>query len=184
MLRYVSPAGVVQLDPLATTIYPTLILGLQIFVSLYSLDEHFQPRPQMAAGHTIEDDGKRWVIRLRDGLRFHDGEPVLARDCTASINRHLHAEADSQERHFALCGETNCLDLAWRAAFAEAAGNRNAMHPFQPHNRVGFFEDLAVDPFELNIHPVGDVDSSAAAGLWSSSGVAGPINGPATPTVV
>src|ERR1700722_12638876 len=87
VLRFVSPAGPVLLDPLATTIYPTHVLGLQIFESLYSLDEHLRPHPQMASGHSIEDNGKRWVIRLRDGLRFHDGEPVLARDCVASINR-------------------------------------------------------------------------------------------------
>ncbi len=87
VLRYVSSAGPVILDPLATTIYSTLILDLQIFESLYSLDEHLRPHPQMASGHSIEDDGKRWVIRLRNGLRFHDGEPVLARDCVASINR-------------------------------------------------------------------------------------------------
>ena len=100
VLRYVSSVGVVQLDPLATTIYPTLILGLQIFESLYSVDEHFRPRPQMAAGHTIEDDGKRWVIRLRDGLRFHDGEPVLARDCIASIHRWM--KRDGSGRTLAL----------------------------------------------------------------------------------
>ena len=93
VLRYVSSAGLVILDPLATTIYSTLILDLQIFESLYSLDEHFRPQPQMASGHLIEDDGKRWVITLRDGLRFHDGEPVLARDCVASINRWMKRDA-------------------------------------------------------------------------------------------
>lgn len=41
----------------------------------------------MAAGHTIYQDGKRWTIRLRDGLLFQDGEPVLARDCVASVQR-------------------------------------------------------------------------------------------------
>jgi peptide/nickel transport system substrate-binding protein len=88
VLRYVAAGyGVVQLDPLATTAYPTLILALQIFESLYGVDENLAPRPQMAAGHVIEDDGKRWVITVRDGLRFHDGEPVLAQDCVASINR-------------------------------------------------------------------------------------------------
>ena len=87
VLRYATSAGVVQLDPMATTIYSTLILGLQVFKSLYCVDEHLMPRPQMAAGHVVEDDGKRWIITLRDGLRFHDGEPVLARDCVASINR-------------------------------------------------------------------------------------------------
>ena len=35
----------------------------------------------------VEDDGKRWTITLRDGLKFHDGEPVRARDCVASIRR-------------------------------------------------------------------------------------------------
>jgi peptide/nickel transport system substrate-binding protein len=59
-----------------------------------------RPGPQMAAGHTIEDDGKRWVIRLRDGLRFHDGEPVLALDCVASINRWM--KRDSGGRTLAL----------------------------------------------------------------------------------
>jgi peptide/nickel transport system substrate-binding protein len=87
-LRYVAAGyGVVQLDPLATTAYPTLILALQVFESLYSVDDNLSPRPQMAAGHLVEDDGKRWVITLRNGLRFHDGEPVLARDCVASIDR-------------------------------------------------------------------------------------------------
>ena len=99
-LRFVTSTGPVQLDPLATTIYPTLILGLQIFESLYSVDEHFRPRPQMAAGHVIEDEGKRWVIRLRDGLRFHDGDPVLARDCVASINRWM--KRDGSGRTLAL----------------------------------------------------------------------------------
>ena len=41
----------------------------------------------MAAGHRIEDDGKTWLITLRDGLVWHDGEKVLARDCVASIRR-------------------------------------------------------------------------------------------------
>jgi len=38
-------------------------------------------------GHVIEDDGKRWVMTLREGLSWHDGTPVLARDCVASLNR-------------------------------------------------------------------------------------------------
>ncbi|MFX6258727.1 ABC transporter substrate-binding protein, partial [Acinetobacter baumannii] len=36
---------------------------------------------------TVDDDGKRWTFKLRDGLRFHDGEPVRGRDCVASIKR-------------------------------------------------------------------------------------------------
>jgi peptide/nickel transport system substrate-binding protein len=35
----------------------------------------------------VEDNGRRWTMKLRDGLLFHDGEKVLARDCVASIRR-------------------------------------------------------------------------------------------------
>jgi len=93
VLRFVPRSGVALLDPVWTTETATRALALQIFESLYSVDEKLVPHPQMAAGHTIEDDGKRWTIRLRDGLRFHDNEPVLARDCTASINRWMKRDA-------------------------------------------------------------------------------------------
>ena len=41
----------------------------------------------MVAGFKTEDDGKLGRSGLRNGLKFHDGEPVLARDCVASIQR-------------------------------------------------------------------------------------------------
>jgi peptide/nickel transport system substrate-binding protein len=43
--------------------------------------------PQVVEGATTEDDGRRWTLTLRPGLMFHDGEPVLARDCAVSIQR-------------------------------------------------------------------------------------------------
>jgi peptide/nickel transport system substrate-binding protein len=47
----------------------------------------FAAKPQMVVGHTIENDGTRWTMTLREGLMFHDGSKVLARDCVASIRR-------------------------------------------------------------------------------------------------
>ena len=58
-----------------------------IFETLYGRDEKLDPQPQMVEGHQVEDDGLRWTMRLRDGLLFHDGTPVLARDCVASLLR-------------------------------------------------------------------------------------------------
>ena len=58
-----------------------------VYDMLYGVDDALHPRPQMAAGHVIEDDGKTWKITLRDGLRFHDGQKVLARDAVASLKR-------------------------------------------------------------------------------------------------
>ena len=50
----------------------------------------------MVEGHTIDDDGKRWTMKLREGLLFHDGTPVLARDCVASLQRWLKRDAVSE----------------------------------------------------------------------------------------
>jgi peptide/nickel transport system substrate-binding protein len=89
VLRFVPRWGLAQLDPVVTTDAMTRQFGIMVFESLYAVDEVLNPRPQMVEGHVIEDDGKRWTMRLREGLRFHDGEPVLARDCVASIKRWL-----------------------------------------------------------------------------------------------
>jgi peptide/nickel transport system substrate-binding protein len=62
--------------------YPYLV-----FDTLYGLDTSWQAQPQMVEGHEVEDDGLTWLLRLRDGLRFHDNEPVLAKDVVASIRR-------------------------------------------------------------------------------------------------
>ena len=58
-----------------------------MFDTLYGLDEKFRPQPQMVAGATVDPDGLRWNLVLRDGLIFHDGTPVLARDTVASLKR-------------------------------------------------------------------------------------------------
>jgi peptide/nickel transport system substrate-binding protein len=86
-LRFVPVAGLVILDPVAATGRPTYVHGFLVFDTLYGLDEMRNPQPQMVAGHTIEDDGRRWTLTLRDQLRFHDGEKVRGRDVVASIRR-------------------------------------------------------------------------------------------------
>jgi peptide/nickel transport system substrate-binding protein len=86
-LRFIPQIDLAFLDPHWTTANVTRNHGFMVFDTLYGHDENFAAHPQMAEGHTVEDDGKRWSIRLREGLMFHDGTPVLARDCVASIRR-------------------------------------------------------------------------------------------------
>src|ERR1700722_3456576 len=87
VLRYVPQADLTVIDPVMTTTYITRYHATMVWDQLYGTDSNLQLRPQMVAGHTVEDDGRLWTFTLRDGLRFHDGQPVRGRDCVASIKR-------------------------------------------------------------------------------------------------
>ncbi len=86
-LRMVPQASLNSLDPIWTTAAVTANHALNVYDTLYATDAKLTPKPQMAEGATVSDDGRTWLIRLRDGLRFHDNEPVRAQDCAASIAR-------------------------------------------------------------------------------------------------
>ena len=87
VLKFIPQSDVAILDPIWTTAYVTRNHGYMIFDTLFGTDGSFKASPQMAAGMTVENDGKLVRITLRDGLKFHDGAPVLARDCVTSIDR-------------------------------------------------------------------------------------------------
>ena len=96
VLRYIPQADVTVLDPLGTTAYPTRNHGHMCWDTLYGIDSAFVSQPQLAAGHVLEDDGKRWVITLRDGTTFHDGEKIRAADAVASIKRWMPRDTHGQ----------------------------------------------------------------------------------------
>jgi len=87
LLKFIPQADIALLDPSFAPALVTRNHAYLVYDTLYGVDDAVRPRPQMAAGHVIEDDGKTWKITLRDGLRFHDGERVLARDAAASLKR-------------------------------------------------------------------------------------------------
>ncbi len=86
-LVFVPQANLTSLDPIWTTATVTRNYAYMVFDTLYGTDDQLRPQRQMAAGETFDEDGKRCTIKLRPGLRFHDGEPVRARDCVASLTR-------------------------------------------------------------------------------------------------
>ncbi len=87
VLKFVPQADIALLDPHFAPALVTRNHSYLVYDTLYGVDDQALPKPQMAAGHVIEDDGKTWKITLRDGLKFHDGEKVLARDAAASLLR-------------------------------------------------------------------------------------------------
>jgi peptide/nickel transport system substrate-binding protein len=86
-LVFVGVADLSILDPVVAAARPTRNAAYLVFDTLYGINTEWKAQPQMVEGHTAEEDGLTWTLKLRDGLRFHDNEPVLARDVVASIRR-------------------------------------------------------------------------------------------------
>ena len=87
ILRVIPQANLTSLDPIWTTAVVTRNHAYLVYDQLVAVNANFEPQPQMAEAWTESTDGLEWRFRLRPGLRFHDNEPVLARDAVASIRR-------------------------------------------------------------------------------------------------
>lgn len=75
------------LDPIMTTAHITRNHGYMIYDTLLATDADNTIRPQMVEKWEASADGKSYTFTLRDGLKWHDGQPVTADDCIASIKR-------------------------------------------------------------------------------------------------
>ena len=75
------------LDPIWTTAYIVRDHGYMIYDTLFALDAKLQVQPQMIETWKASADKLTYTFVLRDGLKFHDGAPVTAEDCVASIQR-------------------------------------------------------------------------------------------------
>ena len=87
ILRFVPQGSLNHPDPLVTIAPNARNSGLMIWDSLFGQTIEGEVRPQMVASHEVSSDGRAWRFTLRDGLFFHDNEPVRAADCVASFNR-------------------------------------------------------------------------------------------------
>jgi len=87
VLRVIPHANLQNIDPIWTTAYITRNHGYLVFDTLFAMDESLTPRPQMVDSYTVSDDRMTWTFTLRDGLAWHDGPPVTAEDCVASLAR-------------------------------------------------------------------------------------------------
>ncbi len=95
-MRFIPEGDVAIVDPIWTTATVTRNHGYLVFDTLYGQNDSFGFEPQMVAGHTVENDGTLWRLTLRDGLRFHDGEPVRAQDVVPSVRRFAARDAFGQ----------------------------------------------------------------------------------------
>src|SRR6516164_6206029 len=84
-LRFVPQANLANFDPIWTTQYVVRNASALVWDMLYGVDEKLTPQRQMVEAEEVSSDGLTWTFRLRAGLKWHDGQPVLAKDVTASL---------------------------------------------------------------------------------------------------
>ena len=87
VLRVVPHADLKNVDPIWTTAYITRNHGYMVYDTLFAADANGEIQPQMVGDFSVSDDGLTYTFTLRDGLKWHDGSPVTAADCIASIER-------------------------------------------------------------------------------------------------
>jgi len=96
-LKAVMHSDVKIIDPIWTTAYISRNAGYMIYDTLFAMDEKGDVKPQMVEKYTESPDKLTYVFTLRDGLGWHDGAPVTADDCIASIKRWAARDALGQK---------------------------------------------------------------------------------------
>ncbi len=87
VVKVAPEADLKILDPVWTTATITGTHGWAIYDTLFALDHEYKVHPQMVEKYEASEDGLTHNFKLRDKLAFHDGTPVTAKDCVASIRR-------------------------------------------------------------------------------------------------
>ncbi len=95
-IKFIPEADLRSLDPIWTTAYITRNHGYMVYDTLFALDEHFKPQPQMVESWKLSDDKLTYTFTLRDKLKFHDGQAVRSADCIASLQRWMKRDALGQ----------------------------------------------------------------------------------------
>jgi len=73
------------LDLHATTAVITQQITWHIYETLYTYDKNLNPIPMLAEKHDVGDNGRRYTITLRKGVRFHNGKEMTSADVVSSL---------------------------------------------------------------------------------------------------
>lgn len=86
-LKFIPWGNLANFDPVWATTYVVRDAAAMVWDMLYGIDENLVPQRQMVESEEVSSDGLTWTFKLRPGMKFHDGEPVLAKDAVASVSR-------------------------------------------------------------------------------------------------
>ena len=68
-------------------------IGIHVYESLFAMNQDYEPTPVLAESYEVSEDGMVYTIKLRQGVKFHNGEEMTADDVVASMNRWLEVSA-------------------------------------------------------------------------------------------
>ena len=168
ILRFVPQANLSSLDAIAGTQYVVRNASLLVWDTLFGLDHTITARPQMVEAYENSPDFKDWTFKLRPGLKFHDGEPVLGRDVVASLQRWMVRDTMGQRIKATLLEMTTPDDRTVRIRLDKpfpkmlfALGKQNAPVAEIMPERIA-----KTDPFKLITEYVGSGPMKFAKDEW------------------
>src|SRR5258707_10113501 len=98
------------LDPTMARTYVGRIVFASFCDKLFDIDEKLNIVPQLALSHETSADGKEMTIKLRPGVKFHDGEPLDAEAAKFSLDRHLTMQGSFRKPELAALDHVDVLD--------------------------------------------------------------------------
>jgi peptide/nickel transport system substrate-binding protein len=98
------------LDPTMARTYVGRIVFASLCDKLFDIDAKLNIVPQLALSHETSADGKEITIKLREGVKFHDGEPLDAEAAKFSLERHLNFPASFRKPELAALDHVEAID--------------------------------------------------------------------------
>src|SRR5712672_3037439 len=98
------------LDPSIARTYVGRIVFASFCDKLFDIDEKLNIVPQLALSHETSADGKEMTIKLRPGVKFHDGEPFDAEAAKFSLDRHLSMQGSFRKPELAALDHVDVVD--------------------------------------------------------------------------
>src|ERR1700753_1933360 len=99
-----------MLDPSLGRTYVGRIVFSAFCDKLFDIDEKLNIVPQLALSHETSADGKAMTIKLRPGVKFHDGEPFDAEAAKFSIERHINMPGSFRKSELASVDHVEVVD--------------------------------------------------------------------------
>jgi peptide/nickel transport system substrate-binding protein len=99
-----------MLDPTLGRTYVGRIVFSAFCDKLFDIDEKLNIVPQLALSHETSADGKEMTIKLRPGVKFHDGEPFDAEAAKFSLERHLTLPGSFRKPELAALDHVDVVD--------------------------------------------------------------------------